>query len=54
MDGNFAAEHIQHRSRDRDVLLSPGMAFMANPDGYKTHLKSGQESIQVHCIIICL
>jgi hypothetical protein len=54
MDGNFAAEHIQSRSGDRDVLLSPGMAFMANPKAYKSHLKSGQESIQVHCLIIYL
>ncbi|KAF8261346.1 hypothetical protein EI94DRAFT_1773456 [Lactarius quietus] len=46
MDGNFAAEHMRCRSEDKDVPLSPRMAFMANPDAYKTHLKSGQESIQ--------
>ncbi|KAF8267468.1 hypothetical protein EI94DRAFT_1700968 [Lactarius quietus] len=46
MDGNFAAEHMRCRSGDKDVPLSPGMAFMANPEAYKTHLKSGWESIQ--------
>ncbi|KAF8263451.1 hypothetical protein EI94DRAFT_1772941 [Lactarius quietus] len=46
MDGNFAAEHMRCRSEDKDVLLSPGMAFMANPEAYKTHLKSGLESTQ--------
>ncbi|KAF8258658.1 hypothetical protein EI94DRAFT_1707799 [Lactarius quietus] len=46
MDGNFAAEHIRSRSGDKDVPLSLRMAFMANPEAYKTHLKSGQESIQ--------
>ncbi|KAF8256537.1 hypothetical protein EI94DRAFT_1711089 [Lactarius quietus] len=30
MDGNFAAEHMRCRSGDKDVPLSPGMAFMAN------------------------
>ncbi|KAF8268583.1 hypothetical protein EI94DRAFT_1700161 [Lactarius quietus] len=46
MDGNFAAEHMQCRSGDKDVPLSPGMAFMANPEAYKIHLKSSWESIQ--------
>ncbi|KAF8261851.1 hypothetical protein EI94DRAFT_1604708 [Lactarius quietus] len=46
MDGNFAAEHMRCRSGDKDVPLSPGMAFMANPEAYKTHLKSGQDPIQ--------
>ncbi|KAF8269526.1 hypothetical protein EI94DRAFT_1898635 [Lactarius quietus] len=46
MDGNFAAEHMQCRFGDKDVPLSPRMAFMANPEAYKTHLKSGWESIQ--------
>ncbi|KAN0128336.1 hypothetical protein V8E53_013841, partial [Lactarius tabidus] len=35
MDGNFSAEHMQHQSGERDVLLSAGMAFMANPESYK-------------------
>ncbi|KAF8258200.1 hypothetical protein EI94DRAFT_1774246 [Lactarius quietus] len=46
MDGNFAAEQMRCRSGDKDVPLSLGMAFMANPEAYKTHLKSGRESIQ--------
>ncbi|KAF8257631.1 hypothetical protein EI94DRAFT_1817279 [Lactarius quietus] len=46
MDGNFAAEHMRCRSGEKDVPLSLGMAFMANPEAYKTHLKSGRESIQ--------
>jgi len=47
MDGNFSAEHMKHRSRERDVYLSAGMAFMANPDAYKAHLRSAQEIAQV-------
>ena len=43
MDGNFSAEHMKHRSGERDVSLSAGMAFMANPDSYKAHLQSGKE-----------
>ena len=43
MDGNFSAEHMKHRSGERDVALSAGMAFMANPDSYKAHLQSGKE-----------
>ncbi|KAF8263368.1 hypothetical protein EI94DRAFT_1704050 [Lactarius quietus] len=54
MDGNFAAEHMQCRSGDKDVPLSPRMAFMANPEAYKTHLKIGWESIQVHCSMTSL
>jgi hypothetical protein len=50
MDGNFSAEHMKHRSGDRDVSLSAGMAFMANPNTYKAHLRSGQEIIQA-CIL---
>ena len=48
MDGNFSAEHMKHRSRERDVSLSSGMAFMANPEAYKDHLQSGKEVLQVH------
>ncbi|KAI9443808.1 hypothetical protein H4582DRAFT_1807499 [Lactarius indigo] len=46
MDGNFSAEHMRHRSRDKDVALSAGMAFMANPDSYKAHLQCGKEIAQ--------
>ncbi|KAH9031538.1 hypothetical protein EDB85DRAFT_1847537, partial [Lactarius pseudohatsudake] len=46
MDGNFSAEHMRHRSGEKDVALSAGMAFMANPDSYKAHLQSGQEIAQ--------
>ncbi|KAN0138106.1 hypothetical protein V8E53_003995 [Lactarius tabidus] len=46
MDSNFSAEHMQHRSRERDVSLSAGMAFMANPEPYKSHLQTGKEIIQ--------
>ncbi|KAN0136391.1 hypothetical protein V8E53_005759 [Lactarius tabidus] len=46
MDGNFSAEHMCYQTTEKDVLLSPGMAFMANPDLYKTHLQSGAEMIQ--------
>ncbi|KAN0141115.1 hypothetical protein V8E53_000871 [Lactarius tabidus] len=46
MDGNFSAEHMQCRTGEKDVHLSAGMAFMANPEEYKAHLKSGKESIQ--------
>jgi hypothetical protein len=55
MDGNFSAEHMKHRSGDRDVSLSAGTAFMANPDSYKAHLRSGQEVAQVfrHSFIGC-
>ncbi|KAH9035584.1 hypothetical protein EDB84DRAFT_1269414 [Lactarius hengduanensis] len=46
MDGNFSAEHMRHRSGEKDVALSAGMAFMANPNSYKAHLQSGQEIAQ--------
>ncbi|KAF8262069.1 hypothetical protein EI94DRAFT_1705049 [Lactarius quietus] len=46
MDGNFSAEHMRHQSGERDVSLSAGMAFMANPDTYKAHLQSGWEYTQ--------
>ena len=46
MDGNFSAEHMRYRTRETDVTLSPGMAFMANPDLYKSHLRSGAEMVQ--------
>jgi hypothetical protein len=47
MDGNFSAEHMRHRSGERDVPLSAGMAFTADPESYKAHLRSGQEIVQV-------
>jgi hypothetical protein len=47
MDGNFSAEHMRHRTGDKDVSLSAGTAFMANPDSYKAHLRSGKEIVQV-------
>ena len=47
MDGNFSAEHMRCREGDADTLLSAGMAFMANPDAFNTHLLSGQEYSQV-------
>ena len=43
MDGNFSAEHMKHRSGERDIPLSAGMAFMANPDSYKAHLLSAKD-----------
>ncbi|KAH8976523.1 hypothetical protein EDB83DRAFT_2328115 [Lactarius deliciosus] len=48
MDGNFSAEHMRHRSGERDVALSAGMAFMANLELYKAHLRSGTEIVQVN------
>jgi hypothetical protein len=47
MDGNFSAEHMRYRTTEKDVSLSSGMAFMANPDLYKSHLRSGAEMAQV-------
>jgi hypothetical protein len=47
MDGNFSAEHMRHRSGEKDISLSAGMAFMANPETYKAHLRSGKEIVQV-------
>ena len=46
MDGNFSAEHMQYRTTEKDMALSPGMAFMSNPDIYKSHLQSGVELTQ--------
>ncbi|KAI9431761.1 hypothetical protein H4582DRAFT_1822014 [Lactarius indigo] len=46
MDRNVSAEHMRHRSGDKDVALSAGMAFMANPDSYKAHLQCGKEIAQ--------
>jgi hypothetical protein len=56
MDGNFSAEHMRHRSGDKDTFLSAGMAFMADPESYKAHLRSGQEIVQVwmYSLIILL
>jgi hypothetical protein len=47
MDGNFSAEHMRCRSGEQDAPLSAGMAFMANPELYASHLHSGKETIQV-------
>jgi hypothetical protein len=47
MDGNFSAEHMRYRSGEKDAPLSAGVAFMANPELYRTHLHSGKETIQV-------
>jgi hypothetical protein len=47
MDGNFSAEHMKHRSGQKDIALSTGMAFMANPDLYSAHLLTGSEMGQV-------
>ncbi|KAH9022520.1 hypothetical protein EDB83DRAFT_2231091 [Lactarius deliciosus] len=40
------SEHMRCRTGETDVPLSSGMAFMANPNSYKAHLHSGQESSQ--------
>jgi hypothetical protein len=55
MDGNFSAEHMRHRSVEKDISLSAGMAFMANPESYKAHLRSGKEMAQacIHSSFIC-
>jgi len=47
MDGNFSVEHMRHQTGEKDVSLSAGMAFMANPESYKAHLQSGKEMAQV-------
>jgi hypothetical protein len=47
MDGNFSAEHMRYRTTEKDVSLSHGMVFMANPDVYKSHLRSGAGMVQV-------
>ena len=55
MDGNFSAEHMRHRSGEQDIALSPGMAFMANPELYNAHLRSGREVLQVcDMLSICI
>ena len=41
------------RSKDQEAPLSSGMAFMANPDTYKTHMSSVKESVQVSESIVC-
>jgi hypothetical protein len=53
MDGNFSAEHMRCRSKDQEALLSSRMAFMANPNTYKTHMRSVKESVQVSESIVC-
>ena len=50
MDGNFSAEHMKHRTRERDISLSSGMAFMANPEIYKAHLRSAKDIPQVRAL----
>jgi hypothetical protein len=50
MDGNFSAEHMRCRTTEVEVLLSPGMAFMASPNSYKAHLQTGKEIAQVNSI----
>jgi hypothetical protein len=47
MDGNFSAEHMTYRTGDKDIFLSPGMAFMCNPEEYRSHLCNGVEMAQV-------
>ena len=51
MDGNFSAEHMKSRVLDTDAPLSAGMGFMANPDLYHTHMRSGHEIVQVYPFI---
>ncbi|KAF8259676.1 hypothetical protein EI94DRAFT_1614829 [Lactarius quietus] len=43
MDGNFSTEHMKHRSREKDIALSAGMGFMADPEPYKAHLWTGRQ-----------
>jgi hypothetical protein len=47
MDGNFSAEHMRPWTGEQDISLSAGMAFMANPESYKSHLWTGREIAQV-------
>ena len=47
MDGNFSAEHMKARTREADIPLSAGMAFMVSPNSYEAHLHSGKEINQV-------
>ena len=55
MDGNFSAEHMKCRTGEAEVPLSAGMAFMANPDSYRTHLQTAEEVPQVSgiCSYVC-
>ena len=46
MDRNVSAEHMRHRTGEKHVSLSTGMAFVANLDAYKAHLHSGKEIVQ--------
>ncbi|KAI9437388.1 hypothetical protein BJY52DRAFT_1230141 [Lactarius psammicola] len=46
MDGNFSTEHMRYQMKEDNIALSPGMAFLANPDLYKAHLQSGAEMVQ--------
>ncbi len=54
MDGNFSAEHMKCRTGDSETPLSPGMAFMANPEPYQAHLRSGLEIPQVCSTVLSL
>ena len=47
MDGNFSAEHMRCRSGMSDILLSPGMSFMANNELFRKHMQSVKEKPQV-------
>ena len=47
MDGNFSAEHMKCRTKEADVPLYKGVAFMADPVSYNAHLHSGHEVPQV-------
>ena len=46
MDGNFSTEHMRYQTREIDVALSPGMAFMASSEQYRSHLWSRAEIAQ--------
>ncbi|KAF8266187.1 hypothetical protein EI94DRAFT_1772183 [Lactarius quietus] len=43
MDGNFSVEHMKHRSREKDIALSAGMGFIADPEPYKAHLQTRRQ-----------
>ncbi|KAF8263339.1 hypothetical protein EI94DRAFT_1488502, partial [Lactarius quietus] len=47
MDGNFSAEHMKHRSGEKDIALSAGMGFMADPEPYKEHLQTRRQIDQL-------
>ena len=43
MDGNFSAEQIKMRKPGNDVPLSPGNAFMADPEPYAQHIECAED-----------